>query len=135
MSKLLTTLLAAVFAAVTVTPVAFAQDKKDEKKSEIKKDEKKAEAKKDEKKTEAKKDEKKDEKKGETADEKKAARAAVAKACKDKKPGEEVTVGDKKVKCPAPKKEVKAEPKGEAKKGEGKKAEGKAEAKKGEEKK
>lgn len=31
----------------------------------------------------------------------------VAKACKGKKPGEEVTVGDKKVKCPAPKKEMK----------------------------
>ena len=62
MSKLLTTLLAAVFAAVTVTPVAFAQDKKDaktEKKAEAKKDEKKAEAKKVEKKAEAKKVEKK----------------------------------------------------------------------------
>ena len=38
MSKLLTTLLAAVFAAVTITPVAFAQDKKDEKKGEMKKE-------------------------------------------------------------------------------------------------
>jgi Ni/Co efflux regulator RcnB len=31
MSKLLTAVLAAVFATVTVAPVAFAQDKKDEK--------------------------------------------------------------------------------------------------------
>jgi preprotein translocase subunit SecG len=53
MNKLLTSLLAALFAAVTITPVAFAQDKKDEKKME-KKDEKKAE-----KKDEKKKDEKK----------------------------------------------------------------------------
>ena len=52
MSKLLTALLASVFALVTVTPVAFAADKKDEKME--KKDEKKA-----------KKDEKKDEKKAE----------------------------------------------------------------------
>ena len=57
MSKLLTALLAAVFAVVTVTPVAIAAEKKDEKME--KKDEKKA--KKDEKK--AKKDEKKEEKK------------------------------------------------------------------------
>jgi Spy/CpxP family protein refolding chaperone len=43
MSKLLTTLLAAVFAAVTVTPVAFAADKADDKKAAEKKkgDEKK----------------------------------------------------------------------------------------------
>ena len=48
MSKLLITLLAAVFAAVTVTPVAFAADKKDEAKKEQKKGEgkKKAEPKK-----------------------------------------------------------------------------------------
>ena len=31
----------------------------------------------------------------------------VAKACKGKKPGEQVTVDGKKVKCPAPKKEMK----------------------------
>jgi len=31
----------------------------------------------------------------------------VAKACKGKKPGAEVTVDGKKVKCPAPKKEMK----------------------------
>jgi hypothetical protein len=31
----------------------------------------------------------------------------VAAACKGKKAGDEVTVGDKKVKCPAPKKEMK----------------------------
>ena len=56
MSKLLTAVLAALFAAVTVTPVAFAQDKKDEAKKEAKKGEgKKAEAKKDEKKKEEKK--------------------------------------------------------------------------------
>jgi len=55
MSKLLSVILAAVFAAVTVTPVAFAQDKK-EKKKEMKKDEaKKDEAKKDGKKKEEKK--------------------------------------------------------------------------------
>ncbi|MBI2295134.1 MAG: hypothetical protein HYU76_03610 [Betaproteobacteria bacterium] len=108
MSKLLTTLLAAVFAAVTITPVAFAAKHEMEKK-EMKKEVKAAEK-----------------KKAQTADEKKAARAALAKACKDKKPGEEVTVGDKKVKCPAPKKAAeKAEPKKEMKKGEGKKAEGK----------
>jgi Spy/CpxP family protein refolding chaperone len=48
MSKLLTTLLAAVFAAVTMTPVAFAADTKDEAKKEMKKGEgkKKAEPKK-----------------------------------------------------------------------------------------
>jgi Spy/CpxP family protein refolding chaperone len=48
MSKLLTTLLAAAFAASTVTPVAFAADKKDEAKKEMKKGEgkKKAEPKK-----------------------------------------------------------------------------------------
>src|SRR5262245_17202349 len=58
MSKLLTTLLAAVFAAVTVTPVAFAADKKDEAKKEQKKGEgkKKSEGKKSEgKKSEGKK--------------------------------------------------------------------------------
>ena len=39
MSKLLSVILAAVFAAVTVSPVAFAQDKKDEAKKEMKKGE------------------------------------------------------------------------------------------------
>ncbi len=50
MSKLLITLLAAVFAAVTITPVAFAADKKDEAKKEQKKGEgkKKSEGKKSE---------------------------------------------------------------------------------------
>lgn len=36
MSKLLISLLAAVFAVVTMTPVAFAADKKDEAKKEMK---------------------------------------------------------------------------------------------------
>ena len=60
MSKLFSALLAAAFAAVTVTPVAFAQDKKDEAKKEMKKGEDK---KKDEPKGEMKKGEgkKKDE--------------------------------------------------------------------------
>ena len=65
MSKFVSAMIAAIFALVTVTPVAFA-DKHEMKKGEKmeKKDEKKAEAKKDEKKAEAKKDEKKaDEKK------------------------------------------------------------------------
>ena len=65
MSKFVSAMIAAIFALVTVTPVAFA-DKHEMKKGEEmeKKDEKKAEAKKDEKKAEAKKDEKKaDEKK------------------------------------------------------------------------
>ena len=87
MSKLLTTLLAAIFVAVTVSPVAFAA------KHEMEKKEMKAEAKK----TDTTK-----------ADAKKRA-DAVAKACKDKKPGDEVTVDGKKVKCPAPKKEAKKE--------------------------
>ena len=69
MSKLLTTLLAATFAAATLTPIAFAA------KHEMSKED----------------------------------AAALAKACKDKKPGEEVTVDGKKVKCPAPKKEAKKE--------------------------
>jgi len=59
MSKLLTAVLAAVFAMVTVTPVAFADKhemKKDEKKTEKKKDTKKKDApKKDAKKAEEKK--------------------------------------------------------------------------------
>lgn len=55
MSKLLTTLLAAVFAAVTMTPVAFAAEMKDEPKKTKKADTKK--------KTEGKKGEK--QKKGE----------------------------------------------------------------------
>ena len=47
MSKLLSALIAAVFAAATVTPVAFAAEKKEEAKKEMKKGEgKKAEAKK-----------------------------------------------------------------------------------------
>ena len=59
MSKLLPTLLAAVFAAVTITPVAFAADKKDEAKKEMKKGEgKKTEGKKEAKKGEDKKKEK-----------------------------------------------------------------------------
>jgi len=57
MSKLLSMLLAAAFAVVTVAPVAFAQEKK--------------------------------------AD-------PLAEACKGKKAGDEVTVGGKKEKCPAP---------------------------------
>jgi Ni/Co efflux regulator RcnB len=59
MSKLLSTLLAAAFAAVAMTPVAFAAEKAD---------------------------------------------AALAKACKGKEAGKEVTVDGKKVKCPAAKK-------------------------------
>ena len=50
MSKLLSTLLVAVFAAVTISPVAFAADKKEEKKEVKKADKKKAEKKKEEKK-------------------------------------------------------------------------------------
>lgn len=60
MSKILSALIAAVFAVVTVTPVAFAAEKKEEakeKKAEKKKAEKKAEKKKGEKKkTETKKE-------------------------------------------------------------------------------
>ena len=66
MSKFVSAMIAAIFALVTVTPVAFAdkhemkKGEKMEKKAEAKKDE----GKKDEKKAEAKKDEKKaDEKK------------------------------------------------------------------------
>jgi Ni/Co efflux regulator RcnB len=60
MSKLLSTLLAAVFAAVTITPVAFAAEKKDEAKKEMKKgDGKKAEGNKADAKKEAKKEDKK----------------------------------------------------------------------------
>ncbi len=68
MNKLFATLIAAVFAAATMTPV-IAQDKKDDKaaKVEAKKDDKaaKVEAKKDDKaaKVEAKKEDKKDDKK------------------------------------------------------------------------
>ena len=54
MTKLLAALVAAVFAVVSLTPVAFAQDKKDEKSME-KKDGKKKAHKKDEKKDEMKK--------------------------------------------------------------------------------
>ena len=62
MSKLLTTLLAATFAAATLTPIAFAA------KHEMSKED----------------------------------AAALATACKGKNPGDEVTVGKNKVKCPAP---------------------------------
>ncbi|MGH6820802.1 MAG: hypothetical protein ACREDU_08080 [Methylocella sp.] len=62
MSKLLTTLLAATFAAATLTPIAFAA------KHEMSKE----------------------------------SAAALATACKGKKPGDEVTVDKKMVKCPAP---------------------------------
>ena len=55
MNKFLTAVLLSLFAAVTVSPVAIAQDKKDEKKTEKKADAKKTDAKK----TDAKKDEKK----------------------------------------------------------------------------
>ena len=41
MSKLITAVLAAVFAAVTLTPIAFAADKADEKKMEKKGEQKK----------------------------------------------------------------------------------------------
>ena len=60
MSKFLTAVLAALFAAVTMTPVAIAQDKKDEAKKEMKKGEgKKAEGKAEAKKGEGKKAEEK----------------------------------------------------------------------------
>ena len=74
MSKFLTTLLAAVFAAATITPVAFAAKHEMEKK-EMKGDKKAA---------------------------KKA--NPIAAACKGKKTGDEVTVDGKSVKCPAAKK-------------------------------
>jgi Ni/Co efflux regulator RcnB len=58
MSRLLSTLLAAVFAAVTITPVAFAADKSDDAKKEMKKsDTKKTDAKKTDSKKKAKKNE------------------------------------------------------------------------------
>lgn len=50
MSKFLSALLAGVFAVVTLTPVAFAQEKKEEKKEAKKDSKKKAEEKKEEKK-------------------------------------------------------------------------------------
>jgi len=50
MQKLISILVAAMFAGVTFNAVAADAPKKDEKKAEAKKDEKKAEAKKDEKK-------------------------------------------------------------------------------------
>jgi len=71
MSKLLTVLIAAAFATVSVGSIAASHggaakdDKKMEKKEEMKKDEKKTEAKKDDKKAAAKKDEKKPEMKKE----------------------------------------------------------------------
>ena len=46
MSKFIAAVLAAAFFAVTVTPVAFAADKADEKKTEKKKDTKKKDTKK-----------------------------------------------------------------------------------------
>ena len=61
MSKFVSAMIAAIFALVTVTPVAFAdkhemkKGEKMEKKDEKKADEKKAEAKKDEKKADEKK--------------------------------------------------------------------------------
>ena len=61
MSKYLSAVLAAIFALVTVTPVAIAQDKKDEKKMEKKADEKKMDKKADEKKDGKKDEMKKDE--------------------------------------------------------------------------
>jgi hypothetical protein len=71
MSKLLTALVAAVFAVVTVTPVAIAAEKKDEAKKEMKKGEgkKESEGKKGEPKSEPKKEMKKGE--GKKAEEKK----------------------------------------------------------------
>ena len=88
MSKLIATIVAAVFATVAATPVAFAA-KHEMKKEEMKKEEMKKDAKKP---------------------------SPVAAACKGKKPGDEVTVDGKKVKCPAPKKAApKAEPKKEMK--------------------
>ena len=74
MKRLLAAIVAGMFALSTV-PVVLAA------KHEMKKDEMKKEIKKAEKKE-----------------------SPVAKACKGKKPGEEVTVDGKKVKCPAPKK-------------------------------
>jgi hypothetical protein len=65
MRKLFSAVLAAAFAVATVSPVAFAQEKKE-----------KAEP----------------------------SKAAVEAACKDKQPGDTVTVDGKDVKCPAPKK-------------------------------
>lgn len=59
MTKFLSALVAATFAVTSLTPIAFAAEKKGD---------------------------------------------AVADACKDKQPGDEVTVDGKKVKCPAPKK-------------------------------
>ena len=61
MSKLLTAVLAAVFALVTVSPVAFAQEKKEETKAkaEPKKEKAKAEPKKEKAKAEPKKAEEK----------------------------------------------------------------------------
>lgn len=65
MSKLLSVLIAAAFATVSVGSFAASHggaakdDKKMEKKEEVKKDEKKPEAKKDDKKADAKKDDKK----------------------------------------------------------------------------
>jgi pentapeptide MXKDX repeat protein len=67
MTKLLSMIVAAMFAAVSLSAIAAshagAQGDKMEKKGEMKKDEKKGEMKKDEKKGEMKKDEKKGDKK------------------------------------------------------------------------
>ena len=88
MKKLLAAIIAGMFALSTTAPV-IAQEKKDEKKTQQKAEMKKDEMKKDAKKADAKK------------------QSPVAAACKGKKPGDEVTVDGKKVKCPAPKKAAK----------------------------
>ena len=63
MTKLLSMIVAAMFAAVSVSAIAASHAGAQDKKGEMKKDEKKGEMKKDEKKGEMKKDEKKAEKK------------------------------------------------------------------------
>ena len=78
MKKLLAAIVAGMF-LLSAAPAVLAA-KHEMKKDEMKKDAKKADAKK---------------------------QSPVAAACKGKKPGDEVTVDGKKVKCPAPKKEAK----------------------------
>jgi Ni/Co efflux regulator RcnB len=91
MSKLLSVLIAAAFATVSVGSIAASHggaakdDKKMEKKEEMKKDDKKPEAKKDDKKPEAKKDDKKPEMK---KDEKKPEAKKEESKKDDKKPAE-----------------------------------------------
>jgi Ni/Co efflux regulator RcnB len=63
MTKLLSMIVAAMFAAVSVSAIAASHAGAGDKKGEMKKDEKKGEMKKDEKKGEPKKDEKKGDKK------------------------------------------------------------------------